>query len=134
MPSSDGRTTVLSVSPILGKLSCLHVSFDVLGTILGYVFYWIAVIITLFVMKRRGASFALLCSRPEFQQLRLRRIQGQSAGLRGLDYINYVYGSTLRDFPLHPLRHLCSRNEVNMQYPRSISASALCHIALLLCP
>ncbi|KAF9644255.1 iron permease FTR1 [Thelephora ganbajun] len=30
-----------------------------LGTILGYVFYWIAVMVTLFVLKRRGALFTL---------------------------------------------------------------------------
>ena len=34
--------------------------FGVLGTILGYIFYWIAVIVTLFVLKRRGTSPVLI--------------------------------------------------------------------------
>ena len=58
MPFSDGRTTALSVS---SGFSLLPVSLNgsaVLGTILGYVFYWIAVIVTLFVLKRRGTLFA----------------------------------------------------------------------------
>ena len=34
--------------------------FSTLGTILGYVFYWIAVMVTLFVLKRRG-TYAIHC-------------------------------------------------------------------------
>jgi len=32
----------------------------ILGTILGYVFYWIAVIVTLLVMKRNGTLLSLV--------------------------------------------------------------------------
>ena len=52
-PFSDGQTMELSVSLSPSKFGLLN-KFAILGTILGYVFYWIAVIVTLFVLKRRG--------------------------------------------------------------------------------
>jgi hypothetical protein len=55
--SSDGQTMVLSVSlhppghPPLAKVLNLY---GILGTILGYIFYWIVVMVVVFMLRRRG--------------------------------------------------------------------------------
>ena len=49
----------------LSRLPGLFNEFVISGTILGYIFYWIAVMVTLLILKRRGTLSALVRLRAE---------------------------------------------------------------------